>query len=268
MTADLLVSTNWLGERLDRAGRDFVLVDAGDASAYRRAHLPGAMGLPHPYLKARNDDIHLMPPAEFETLARSLGISNDTPVIVYDDNASLHAARAWWVFEHFGHRDVRVVNGGFNAWLDEGRSLTSVIPRPTPGSFMAQMDASASCDIEQVRTAARTQLWDARSSAEWTGQDARDNRRAGHVPGARNLEWRQLVEGPPQRRILAPELLRARLHGAGIDPGADTITYCQHGIRAAFAAFVLRLLGNDRVRVYDGSMAEWASREDTPLERA
>ena len=156
MTAGLLVSTDWLGERLDRAGRDFVLVDAGDASAYRRVHLPGAMGLPHPYLKARNDDTHLMGPAEFETLARSLGISNDTPVIVYDDNASLHAARAWWVFEHFGHRDVRVVNGGFNAWLDEGRPLTSVIPRPTPGSFVARVDAFAACDLDQVRAAAST----------------------------------------------------------------------------------------------------------------
>lgn len=85
------------------------------------------------------------------------------------------------------------------------------------------------------------------------------------MPGALNLEWRQLVEGPPQHRLRPPEEIRARLREAGIDPDAATITYCQSGIRAAFAAFVLQLIGNDRVQVYDGSMAEWANREDTPL---
>lgn len=267
--SDLLVTTDWLAEHLDGAGSAFTLIDAGEAVAYRRAHIPGAVGLPHPYLKGRDDPNLVMPAPEFEALASSLGVSNDTPVIVYDDNASLHAARVWWVFQHFGHRDVRVVDGGFNAWLDEGRPLTARAPRPEPGRFTAAVDEGLRCDLDALRSSIEggqaPQIWDTRSEEEWTGSSDRGNARRGHVPGARHLEWRELVEGPPARRFLPLEEIRARLREAGIDPEAETVTYCQAGIRGAFGTFILRLLGNERARNYDGSMAEWANREDTPL---
>ena len=130
----LLVTTEWLAERIDAP--DFVLVDAGEADAYRRAHVPGAVGVPHPYLKG-DDSRFVMTADQFQTLARRLGVSNDTPVVIYDDNASLYATRVWWVFQHYGHSDVRVVDGGLNAWLDEGRPLTAAVPRPEPGDFTA-----------------------------------------------------------------------------------------------------------------------------------
>ena len=114
----MLVTTDWLAERIDNP--DFVLIDAGEAVAYRRVHLPGAVGVPHPYLKGKGSKL-VMPPEQFEPLARRWGISNDTPVIIYDDNASLHAARVWWVFRYHGHRNVRVVDGGFNAFGEARR---------------------------------------------------------------------------------------------------------------------------------------------------
>ena len=267
---DLLVSTEWLASQLGRieAG-EVVLVDAGEAVAYRRAHIPGAVGVPHPYLKAAGSPL-VMPPEEFEALARSWGVSDDTPVLVYDDNASLHATRVWWVFRRYGHANVRVVNGGFNAWLDEGRPLTSQAPRPAPGSFTASDEAACvvlADDLKrEVEAGSAGAIWDTRSPEEWTEQtSSRRNKRAGHVPGAPPLEWRELLQGPPARRFRAPEELRSMLEARGIDPAAQTVTYCQGGIRAAFGAFVLALLGNDSARVYDGSMAEWANREDTPL---
>ena len=131
--SELLTTTDWLADHLDGVGSEFALIDAGEAVAYRRAHIPGAVGLPHPYLKGREQTRLVMTAPEFEALMGRLGISNETPVVIYDDNASLHAARVWWVFEHFGHRDVRVVDGGLNAWLHEGRPLTSgarTAPRP------------------------------------------------------------------------------------------------------------------------------------------
>ncbi|MGE0135186.1 MAG: sulfurtransferase [Dehalococcoidia bacterium] len=266
---DLLVSTEWLAANLDGAGRDFVLIDAGEAVAYRRAHIPGAVGVSHPYLKARDDRGHVMPPAEFEELAASLGVSNDTPVVIYDDNASLHAARVWWVFDYYGHRDLRVVDGGFNAWLDEGRPLTSLAPRPPRGRFVAQPNAAAVCVLDELKAAveggAAPQIWDLRSDGEWTGVELRGNQRGGHVPGARHLEWRGLMQGPPARRFRPREEIAAMLREAGIDPAAPTVTYCELGIRAAFGAFVMRLLGNEAARNYDGSMNEWANRPDTPL---
>jgi thiosulfate/3-mercaptopyruvate sulfurtransferase len=263
----LLVTTDWLAERIDNPS--FVLIDAGEAFAYRRVHLPGAVGVPHPYLKGKNSKL-VMPPEEFESLAQHWGISNDTPVIIYDDNASLHAARVWWVFRYHGHKDVRVVDGGFNAWLDESRPLTSVAPRPTPGSFTCNIDASQICLLDELKTLAATgsgpQIWDTRTDEEWGGTNDRGNKRAGRVPGAVHFEWRHLMHGPPARRFRPLDEIYADLVTAGIDPDAPAITYCQSGIRGAFAPFVLALLGNQTARNYDGSMGEWANRDDTPLE--
>jgi thiosulfate/3-mercaptopyruvate sulfurtransferase len=233
---DLLVSTEWLGERLDSP--DFVLIDAGDAPAYRRAHIPGAVGVPHPYLKGKKNRLLVMPPEEFETLARRMGISNETPVIVYDDNASLHAARTWWVFQRYGHHDVRVVDGGFNAWLNEGRELTSKAPRPEPGSFTARPDESVVVTLDELRQRVESgqapAIWDTRSDGEWDGSETRGNQRAGRVPGAKHLEWRLLMQGPPSRQFRARDEIGQALRDAGLDPEAETVTCCQAGIRAAF----------------------------------
>jgi len=110
----LLVATSWLEEHLENP--DFVLIDCSDPDAYRRAHIPGAVSISHaPTLKSAANSRLVMEAGEFEPLVRRLGVSNDTPVIVYDDNSSLQAARVWWVFERFGHRNVRVLDGGFNA---------------------------------------------------------------------------------------------------------------------------------------------------------
>lgn len=265
--SDLLVTTDWLAERIGQPG--LVLIDAGEPLAYLRVHIPGAVSVPHPYLKGRDNTYLVMPPAEFEALARSWGISNDTPVIVYDDNASLHAARVWWVFRRYGHRDVRVLDGGFNAWLHEGRPITSIQPRPQPGTFTAQSDESCTISVEEFTAALAAgqapAIWDTRSDEEWAGTNSRGNKRVGHVPGAVHLEWRRLVDGPPSRRFRPLDQIRAEVQAAGLDPEAETITYCQAGIRGAFGEFILALLGNDRARNYDGSMGEWANREDTPL---
>ncbi|MBM3140526.1 MAG: sulfurtransferase [Chloroflexi bacterium] len=265
--SELLVSTEWLEGRLERP--DFVLIDCGEAVAYRRAHIAGAAGLPHPYLKGAGESRLVMPPAEFEALARSLGISNDTPVILYDDNASLHAARVWWVFRLYGHHDVRVVDGGFNAWIEEGRPVASAPARRAAGTFTAKVDPSVLITVDELRAAvdggSAPSIWDTRAPDEWDGSNSRGNRRVGRVPGSRHLEWRELMEGPPARRFRPLPEIRATLQQAGIDPDAETVTYCQAGIRGAFGHFVLTLLGNDRVRNYDGSMGEWANRDDTPL---
>ncbi len=265
----LLVTTDWLAERLDSPG--FVLIDAGEALAYRRVHIPGAVGVPHPYLKGRANRDLVMPPEELEPIARKWGLSTDQEVIIYDDNASLHAARVWWVLRYHGHRNVRVVDGGFNAWLDEGRPLTSRAPRPEAGNFTSNLDVSQVCMIDELKELASNgasgpQIWDTRSDGEWDGSEDRGNKRAGRVPGAIHLEWRHLMQGPPARRFRPLDEIRAQLEEAGLDPAAPAVTYCQAGIRGAFAPFVLALLGNEQARNYDGSMGEWANQEDTPLE--
>ncbi|MBK7330169.1 MAG: hypothetical protein IPI85_14135 [Dehalococcoidia bacterium] len=109
------------------------------------------------------------------------------------------------------------------------------------------------------------QVLDARTDGEWDGTNDRGNKRVGRVPGAHHLEWLRFVHTDDSRKFLPAAEIQALLDGAGIERGKPTITYCQGGIRAAHAAFTMELLGYDNVRVYDGSMREWANREDTPL---
>ncbi|MSQ42047.1 MAG: sulfurtransferase [Dehalococcoidia bacterium] len=227
----LLVTTSWLADRLERPAH--VLIDCGEAAAYRRAHIPGAVGVPHPYLKTGFDGLRYEPlvmgPDEFQRLARQWGVSEHTPVILYDDSSSLHAARVWWVFDLYGHRNVRVLDGGFSAWLDEGWPLTAQIPQPPPGDFTARTDDSHLCRIDALKTAVeRThalQIWDARADAEWSGADARGNKRAGHLPGARHYEWSRAIERPPSHRFRPLAEIRRELVAAGINPEAETVTY-------------------------------------------
>lgn len=223
----LLVTTAWLAAQ--PADADFVLIDCSDPDAYRRAHIPRAISIGHRpiTLKSAANSRLVMEADEFEPLARRLGISNDSSVILYDDNRSLQAARVWWVFERFGLRDVRVLDGGFNAWLDEGRELTSRAARPDPGTFTASVDDSHHCRIGELRGALETggvQIWDVRSEGEWLGTNDRGNKRAGHVPGAKWLEWTELLE-PSVGRFRPLDEMRQILVSAGIDPEAETVSY-------------------------------------------
>ena len=224
----LLVTTTWLADHLDTP--DFVLIDCGEPLAYRRAHIPGAAGIGRPpFLNGDDDPPLVIGAAEFEQVARGLGVSNDTAVVLYDDNSSLHATRVWWVFELYGHSNVRIVDGGFNAWVDEGWPLSSEPARPQPGTFSAREDDAHLCLVDDLASAVAggspPQIWDTRSDGEWTGESARGNARAGHVPGARHLEWLRLMEGPPARRFRPLEEIRSLLAEAGINPEAETVTY-------------------------------------------
>ncbi len=222
----LLVTTAWLAAQPEDAG--LVVIDASDPDAYRRAHIPGAVSISRaPTLKSKANSRLVMEADEFEPLARRLGVSNDTPVIIYDDNSSLNAAREWWVFDRFGHKDVRVLDGGFNAWLDEGRALTSRSKRNEPGTFTAEIDDSHHCRIDDLKArveAGDLQIWDVRTEGEWLGTNDRGNARAGHVPGAKWPEWTNLLE-PPIGRFRPLDEIRQTLEAAAINPEAETVSY-------------------------------------------
>ncbi|GIW13883.1 MAG: hypothetical protein KatS3mg062_1322 [Tepidiforma sp.] len=197
-----------------------------------------------------------------------LGVTNDTLVIPYDDNNALLAARMWWVLNYYGHANVRVLNGGWHRWLTEGRPITFHATRPAPTAFTARPNPELIADAEYLKAHLEDpacQVLDARTDEEWNGTNDRGNRRVGHVPGAQHLEWVRFVETGDTRRFLPAEEIERLLNEAGLRRDRATITYCQGGIRAAHAAFAMALVGYDNVRVYDGSMRDWANRDDTPL---
>jgi thiosulfate/3-mercaptopyruvate sulfurtransferase len=273
---ELLAEPDWLIEHV--SDPTLRLVDCSSLDAYRRAHIPGAVSLPvHNFIKEQDPagsdhGVLVMPPAEFEALMSRLGIGPSTTVVTYDDNNSLVATRFWWVLRYYGHTNARVLNGGWNRWLTEGRPVTFHQENPPPAAepFHARPDLSWYATADQLKaehTNPGCQVLDVRSDGEWEGTNDRGNRRAGRVPNARHLEWLRFVSPDDRRTFLPAEDLQRLLDDAGINHDHPTITYCQGGIRAAHAAFVLTLLGYQNVSVYDGSMREWANRKDTPLVR-
>ena len=273
---ELLAETGWLAEHLGDA--NVRVVDCDEPPAYQRLHIDGAVGLrTHHYLKTPGDSasgpgigVHVMPPERFEKVMSSHGIGNDTLVVGYDSYGGLYAARLWWTLNYFGHTNVKVLNGGFRKWFEEGRpvSLDSVkiektdfkAAPPRANMIALKSDVLASIDRDD------TVIWDVRSRDEHTGEDKRANKRGGHIPGARHLEWLDLTAKPTRSgRFLPADEMRAKLEAAGVTPDKRVITHCQAGIRAAQAYFSLALLGYDDIANYDGSWAEWGNDDDTPV---
>jgi thiosulfate/3-mercaptopyruvate sulfurtransferase len=266
---ELLAETEWLADHLEDS--NVRVVDCATQDAYRRAHIPGAVGLSvNPFIKDADDPVHVMPSDHFARLAAELGISDGTLVVTYDDNNSLSAARFWWVLNYYGHTNAKVLNGGWNKWLSEGRPITLDPLKPAAGSFTPRVDESQVCLVDGLKAkvgGGSASVLDVRSDGEWLGTNSRGNKRVGHVPGASHLEWLDFVTKDDHRTFKPAAEIRNLLSGAGVSsgPNDDIVTYCQGGIRAAHAAFVLRLMGFNAVRNYDGSMREWANRDDTPL---
>ena len=271
---ELLAEPDWLAQNLDNPG--VRIIDCASLEAYRRAHIPGAVQLPvHFYIKENDPQgsdhgVLVMPPSEFEALMAKLGVSNDTTVVTYDDNNALVASRLWWVLKYYGHTNAKVLNGGWHRWLTENRPVTFHATRAPQAAFSAKPNPDLYASVEylkEVHADPGCQVLDARTDGEWEGTNDRGNKRAGRVPGAKHLEWLKFVATDDSRKFLPAEDIQRLLDDAGFERDKPTITYCQGGIRAAHAAFVMDLLGYDNIRVYDGSMREWANREDTPLVR-
>jgi thiosulfate/3-mercaptopyruvate sulfurtransferase len=266
---DLLVEPDWLQAHAQDA--NLRIIDCATLEAYRRAHIPGAVGLPvHIYIKNPTDETFVMEPQQFKELMERLGVSDDTTVVTYDDNNALVAARLWWVLNYYGHTNAKVLNGGWHRWLSEGRPVTFHQTHAAPGSFTPRTNEALICRADALKARVgdpSLTILDVRSDEEWLGTNSRSNKRVGHVPGAAHLEWTNLVERDDTRKFKPADEMRRLLRDAGANIDQEVVTYCQGGIRAAHVAFVLTLLGNDRVRNYDGSMRDWANRDDTPLVR-
>ena len=271
---EILAEPEWLAGHLDDPG--VRVIDCAVLEAYRRAHIPGAVHLPvHYYIKeddpaGSDHGVLIMPPKQFEELMAQLGVSSGTTVVAYDDNNGFIAARMWWVLKYYGHDNAKVLNGGWHRWMSEGRPLTFHATRAPKGAFTARPRPELNCDLEMLKARyddPGQQVMDVRTDAEWDGTNDRGNRRAGHVPNAKHLEWARFVSREDDRKVLPADQIQALLDEAGIGRDRPVITYCQGGIRAAMAKFVLELMGYRDVLVYDGSMREWANRDDTPLVR-
>ena len=267
MDGGILVDGAWLQAHLGDA--DLRIVDCDGTVAYRRAHIPGAVfSESHPYKSAENHRV-VMGAEAFGAAMSALGVGPETQVVAYDSNGAVSSGRLWWCLAYYGHRRVRVLDGGWRRWLAEGRPITMAESNQAPAKFVPHVDESVLATADYILAAmARPDvvILDSRSDGEWDGSESRGNPRTGHIPGSVHLEYKAcMLPGQPESFKDAAEL-RSMFEAAGVTADKEIVTLCQGGGRAAQAAMTLRMLGYERVRNYDGSFGEWSRRDDTPIE--
>jgi thiosulfate/3-mercaptopyruvate sulfurtransferase len=275
-TTRALVSTEWLAEHL--ADDDVVVAEVDEnPDLYEDGHIPRAVKL-HWRDDLQNALVRdVVSKEQFEHLMSERGISNDTTVVLYGDKNNWFAAYAYWYLKLFAHEDVRLLDGGRQKWIDEGRELTIKLPAPAPAVYTAG-PVDESIRVRRDEVLARLDdpgvvLVDVRSPQEFAGEliappgyEQEGASRAGHIPGARSIPWATAVRDDGTFRDL--EELREIYAAGGVTPDKEVRAYCRIGERSAHTWFVLReLLGYDSVRNYDGSWTEWGNLVDVPIER-
>ncbi len=272
----VLVTTDWLAEHLDDDGIVVAEVDE-NPDLYEEGHIPGSVKLHW------RDDLQdpverdVVDRATFERLLGERGIGNDTTVVLYGDKNNWFAAYAYWYLKIYGHRDARILDGGRQKWIDEGRELTTDLPVPETKSYTAQeRDEAIRAYRDEVRAGlgdSGRALVDVRSPGEFSGDliappgyEQEGAQRGGHIPTAASIPWASAVSD--EGTFKSAEELRELYAAKGVTPDKEVTTYCRIGERSAHTWFVLsELLGYERVRNYDGSWTEWGNLVDVPIER-
>ena len=273
---DVLVETDWVQEHLNDDSIRIVEVDE-NPGLYAEAHIPGAIGFD--WKKDMQDQVKrdFLSPEDFGALLGGRGISNDHTIVLYGDRNNWFAAYTYWYLRYYGHDAVKLMNGPREKWISEGRPTSTEVPEYEPTTFTAQPgDDSIRAMRDEVLAALddSKSLVDVRSPQEFSGEliamagyEQEGAQRGGHIPGAVSVPWAQAVREDGTFKS-ADELRELYTSKGVLGKAPEVIAYCRIGERSAHTWFVLHeLLGEDRVKNYDGSWTEWGNLVNVPIER-
>jgi thiosulfate/3-mercaptopyruvate sulfurtransferase len=272
---EVLVTTDWVAQHGSDAGIGLLEVDV-DTTAYDEGHIEGSIGLNWQTQLCDQVRRDILTKDQFDQLCSESGISNDTTIIFYGDNNNWFATYALWQFRYYGHDEskLKVMDGGRQKWIDEGRELVTDVPSYPATNYKAKFpddNVRATKDhILPTLNLGVINLVDVRSPAEFTGEIIappglpETAQRPGRIPGAANIPWATAVA--ENGTFKSYDELKEIYEGAGVDPDNETIAYCRIGERSSHTWFALKyLLGYEKVRNYDGSWTEWGNLVGAPI---
>ena len=233
-------------------------------------HIPGAVHFDIDHVSDQSSDLpHMFPSAErFAKCVGEMGLSDSDRLVVYDRGKYVASARVWWMFLSFGHVNVKVLDGGLDAWKKQGGSLEDGVPEPKPVDYKAKFDADAVIswnEMQSIFPDPSTAVLDARSPGRFHGKDPepRPGLRGGHIPNSKNVYYADLMDADgimkgadEVRKILEPSL---------VNSDAPIVTTCGSGVTAAILLLAFYQFRQHDMRLYDGSWTEWALNPDSPL---
>jgi thiosulfate/3-mercaptopyruvate sulfurtransferase len=272
---ETLVSTDWVAGHTNDPKVTIVEVDV-ETKAYDEGHVPGAIAWAWNTQLCDTTRRDILSKEQFEQLMSSSGITPESTVVIYGDNNNWFAAWALWQAKTYGHRDVRLMNGGRKKWLAEGRDVTTDKPQKRPTTYRAR-DANLTLraflpEVQHAASERLADLVDVRSPQEFSGEILAPPglpetcQRGGHIPGARNIPWSKACNDDGTFKSV--DELRALYSGEGVDGSGPTIVYCRIGERSSHTWFVLKyLLGYPDVSNYDGSWTEWGNLVGAAVEK-
>ncbi len=264
----LLIEASQLADSLHEP--KLLILDTSSADNYAKHHVPGAVHIAPAALQCGvKPAVGKLPaPDQLQALFSRVGLTADKHVIVYDDEGGGWAGRLIWTLDVIGHRNYSYLNGGLQAWLSGGHPSEDVANLPPPSEIEITIDSTPIAEIEDfINLLGNSQLgiWDARSPEEYRGEKVLAQR-GGHIPGAVNLDWLELIDNGNDMRLKNLSALQARLDHIGLSADKTIITHCQTHHRSGLSYLLMKILGYPHIKGYHGSWGEWGNREDTPIE--
>ncbi len=258
-------------ENFHTAPKDQVLlIDVSSPDNYVNGHIPGAIHVPPGALLCGVAPApgKLPDQNQLQQLCSAIGLTSDTHVVAYDDEGGGWAGRMLWTLEVLGHKKYSYLNGGIHAWRGAGFDIETDVSQPQATDYQPQIHSDPIAEIEDIIPRLNDsgfRVWDARSPEEYRGERS-GSARSGHIPGAINIDWLELIDNQNHSRLIDLEVLRTHLARVELGPDKDIVTHCQSHHRSSLSWLAMKLLDYPSVKAYHGSWGEWGNREDTPVE--
>lgn len=265
----LLLEAEQLAKLIGSTEPGLLILDTCCADNYQRHHIPGAIHIEPSALQCG------IPPApgklpgikQLNQLFSKVGLTPEHHVIAYDDEGGGWAGRLIWTLECIGHNNYSYLNGGLHAWVNEGHPIERQGNQGKPSQFSAVINKAPIAEIEDILPRLGSDdfsIWDARSASEYNGSRIAA-KHGGHIPGAINIDWLELIDRDNNMRLVNLEQLQQRLNALELTPDKQIVTHCQTHHRSGLSYLAMKILGYPDIKAYHGSWSEWGNRDDTPI---